>query len=108
MLLLTGLGGLFFTFMWLATDHVSTYKNLNLLWALPWNFVAAFLMFAEKYKNAMSRYIQIYGYWLVLLFFLSFVLPQPFHISVLMSILVIGVFYSSGIGKSRSLITVSK
>jgi hypothetical protein len=108
MLLLTGSGGLFFIFMWLGTDLESTYKNLNLLWALPWNFVAAFLMLTEKYRNAVSSYIRIYGYWLLLLFFLSFVLPQPFHISVLMSILVIGVFYSSGISKRNPLITISK
>jgi len=105
MLFLTGAAGIFFVFMWLGTDHESTYKNLNLLWAIPSNFIVAFLMLTEKYKNAMSGYIRMYGYWLVLLFFLSFFLPQPFHTSVLMSILIIGVFYSSGIGKRIPLIT---
>jgi len=39
-LLSAGLAGCLFAFMWIGTDHLATWQNLNLLWANPlWLFV---------------------------------------------------------------------
>ncbi|HTN45971.1 MAG TPA: DUF4105 domain-containing protein [Flavipsychrobacter sp.] len=42
-LFLSGFIGCFIMLMWMATDHQGCSNNLNLLWALPTNLVAAFI-----------------------------------------------------------------
>jgi hypothetical protein len=42
--LLTGLFGILLIFMWIGTDHTMTKNNYNLLWALPFHAIYAFVM----------------------------------------------------------------
>src|SRR5437764_13584905 len=42
LLYVTGLIGILILFMWFATDHTVCQNNLNIAWALPTNFIAAF------------------------------------------------------------------
>ena len=51
-LLLTGVVGCLFLFMWMGTTHWSTYANLNMLWANPLAIIGIFLL-----KTSFARYI---------------------------------------------------
>lgn len=53
-LIITGLLGFLILFMWLLTDHQACDNNYNILWALPTNFLLAFLNF--KNKNWVKLY----------------------------------------------------
>lgn len=48
-LFLTGLLGVFMLFMWLATDHQSCADNFNILWAVPFNLVVAFVAHKKRF-----------------------------------------------------------
>jgi len=54
LLFLTGLLGIFMLFMWLGTDHQACSGNLNILWAVPFNLVVAFV--AHKKKPGLRIY----------------------------------------------------
>ncbi len=54
LLFTTGLLGILILFMWFATEHESCKDNYNLLWALPANVVAAFIV------SKKSRVLGIY------------------------------------------------
>jgi hypothetical protein len=41
---ITGLLGVLLVLMWVATDHTTTPWNLNMMWALPTNIIAVFLL----------------------------------------------------------------
>lgn len=51
-LFITGLLGVFMLVMWLGTDHKICRDNLNLLWALPTNAIAAFLPDRKRTRYA--------------------------------------------------------
>lgn len=73
----TGVLGWLLLFLWLATDHAAAARNMNLLWALPTNVIAAVAFmrnpkWLEKYFLAVSI---ISG----LLLITWFVLPQDLH-----------------------------
>jgi hypothetical protein len=48
-LFITGLLGVFMLFMWLGTNHQSCADNYNILWAVPFNLVIAFLAHKKKF-----------------------------------------------------------
>jgi len=78
LLLVTGLVGFLLLFMWLATDHITCSNNYNLLWALPTNTVAIFLL---KRKTIIQQYFKIVYILSWLLLATWFVLPQQFNIA---------------------------
>lgn len=43
----TGLLGILLLFMWFGTNHISCRNNYNLLWAMPFNVIAAVLVFKK-------------------------------------------------------------
>lgn len=53
LLFFTGFLGCFMLVMWWGTDHQSCGNNLNLLWALPTNMVAAFMHHKNKGRYAV-------------------------------------------------------
>lgn len=56
--LLTGLVGTFLLVLWLATDHTSTPKNFNVLWAFPLNAIVAFVfIFQDKLPQWLPKYL---------------------------------------------------
>ena len=63
--ILTGFLGCVLLFMWVGTDHQSFSKNLNLLWAMPFNLVLAFV----KNKNAffVRKYLRLYSLLIIVL-----------------------------------------
>ncbi|SNZ00319.1 DUF4105 domain-containing protein [Flagellimonas pacifica] len=56
--LFTGLIGTFLLLLWFATDHTSTPKNFNILWALPFNLAIAFIyIFQSQLPQWFSKYL---------------------------------------------------
>lgn len=84
--LISGLLGILLVLMWFATDHSTTTWNFNLLWLLPTNFIALFLL----KKPFMKNYYIIA--WLLIMIILIFWIwfPQKMNIAFLplMAILV--------------------
>lgn len=52
LLFITGLLGIFMLLMWFGTDHKICRDNLNLLWALPTNAIAAFMPDQKRTRYA--------------------------------------------------------
>lgn len=71
--LVSGSLGLILLFMWFGTDHLSFANNLNLVWAMPLNVVAAFAI--GKEGKAWQWYFKAFS--LLLLFFCVVVMLQP-------------------------------
>jgi hypothetical protein len=65
LLIITGVLGILLSFMWLGTDHQSFSKNLNLIWAMPFNLAIAFL--ADRNGLYVRRYFNIYSLLLIML-----------------------------------------
>lgn len=56
---ITGLIGFLLIFLWFFTDHQAASPNLNLLWALPTNFIAALLLLKKKIPLWLGRYFMV-------------------------------------------------
>ncbi|RYC53231.1 DUF4105 domain-containing protein [Flagellimonas olearia] len=55
---ISGLVGTFLLVLWLATDHTSTPKNFNVLWAFPLNTIVAFIFaFQDKLPTWSPKYL---------------------------------------------------
>ncbi|WBU89453.1 Lnb N-terminal periplasmic domain-containing protein [Cellulophaga omnivescoria] len=65
LLFTTGIVGFILSLLWFATDHTATANNFNLLWALPFNLVALFLLPKKKNNNT-----KLHKYSIILLVFL--------------------------------------
>lgn len=87
LLYVTGLIGLLLLFMWFGTDHTVCKNNLNLFWALPTNFIAAFLMI--KKPMWLSTYFLITTIITALFLAAWFWLPQQLNIALLPVILLL-------------------
>jgi hypothetical protein len=69
---ITGLIGILLLFLWLGTDHKAAANNMNLLWAFPFNLVAAIALirnprWLEKYFFAiavLSALLLVSWFWL--------------------------------------------
>lgn len=58
LMLITGLAGTVLFLLWVATDHTSTPKNFNVLWAFPLNaFVAFIFAFQDKLPEWSTKYL---------------------------------------------------
>ena len=78
----TGLLGVLILIFWLGTDHDATYWNLNILWALPLHLFMAVGVWIRSWRDAVARYGQWAGGWLVLFLLANWFLPQAFHPAV--------------------------
>jgi len=77
----TGLLGILLLFMWLGTDHVVCGYNYNLLWAMPFNFIAAFFVWTNS--NLMKQYCRINAAINAGLLLLWIFLPQAFNLALM-------------------------
>jgi hypothetical protein len=79
LLFVTGaIGCLLFT-LWVATDHKAAANNFNLLWALPTNLIAAFLLFGKQQVILKKYFGFLSGITLILLITWAF-LPQQLNV----------------------------
>jgi hypothetical protein len=80
---ITGAIGIIVLLLWFATDHTTTYKNLNFLWAFAPNFVVAFYLL----KSKLPKWIYYYNIVLIALITVTFLVwilkIQVFNIAML-------------------------
>jgi len=83
----TGLLGILLLFMWFGTNHVSCRNNYNLLWAMPFNVIAALLVF----KNPLWFRKYFYAIMFINLATLLFWpwLPQQLNIALIPLVLLL-------------------
>lgn len=81
LLYITGLLGLLLLFMWFGTDHIVCGYNYNLLWALPFNFFAAF--FIWKKQTWIQHYFRIASAINAGLLLLWIFLPQELNLALM-------------------------
>jgi hypothetical protein len=84
-----GLVGMLLLFMWFGTDHALCANNYNLLWALPTNLVAAFVV--HKRLAWVSAYFKLV-FWLTVLLLITWkFLPQQMNDGFLPLVIAIAV-----------------
>jgi Domain of unknown function (DUF4105) len=76
-----GLIGIILVLMWLFSDHTMVKNNLNVLWAWPTHFVAAFYIHSKK--NWIKIYLKIVGIAMILLMLSWFFIPQQLNVALL-------------------------
>ncbi len=77
LLLITGMIGCLLLFTWFGTDHTSFATNYNLLWALPTNIIAAFVI--GKKTAWLQKYFLLSSILYGLLLVFWHWLPQQLH-----------------------------
>lgn len=80
-LTLLGVMGIFMLFMWFGTDHWTTTKNLNILWASPFFFLLLFRDWKFIYIIGLVGAIVVLLGWTLL--------PQQFHMAFIPILLAI-------------------
>ena len=93
LLLVTGLIGCLLLILWVATDHKAAANNFNLLWALPTNLFAAFLIFGKR-KNYIKKYFGIAAILTVLLLITWPLLPQQLNMFLVPVVLALAIRYA--------------
>ena len=78
LLLVVGLFGLLFIFMWVGTEHTVTAGNINILWALPTHLAAAFAI--KSTKRFWKKYFLVAAIITLAVLVLSPILPQQFDV----------------------------
>ncbi len=74
-----GFLGIILSFMWGGTDHLSFRYNINLVWAMPLNIIAAFLL--VKGNKNVKKYFLVYSLVLLLMITTFVVFPGMVNIS---------------------------
>jgi hypothetical protein len=83
----TGLLGVLLLFLWLFTDHAAAARNMNLLWAIPFNLVIVF--FLHKNPGWLKKYFGILVIFSLLLVISLGFLPQAINPALIPIILAI-------------------
>ncbi len=91
-----GFVGLWVTFLWFGTEHLSKW-NLNILWAIPFHLPVAFIISRERFRGFVRAYFKITAIGYCILLVVWALLPQPIHMSLVPLILamVLRAFYIS-------------
>lgn len=93
LLTVTGLIGLLLFVLWVATDHKAAANNFNLLWALPTNLFAIYLIVVKPTK-ATKIYFGIATIITVLLLLTWPLLPQQLNVFLYPIVLALGIRYA--------------
>lgn len=93
LLTVTGLIGLLLFVLWVATDHKAAANNFNLLWALPTNLFAIYLILAKP-KKTTKIYFGAATLLTVLLLLTWPILPQQLNIYLYPVVLALGIRYA--------------
>ena len=96
-LTILGLTGWFLLFMWFGTRHDATKWNMNILWAFPFHFPFALMLFKKDLPRWVVKYFHVTRVILIALLFVWPFFPQDFHIAILPIILIALLAISSNI-----------
>lgn len=77
---LTGILGVLLLFMWFGTDHHSCKNNYNLLWALPTNIIAAYVL--VKKPSWLKTYLRAVTFICCFILIMWIWIPQQLNISL--------------------------
>ncbi|MEQ9415607.1 MAG: hypothetical protein RIF39_17350, partial [Cyclobacteriaceae bacterium] len=92
LLFVTGAIGCLLFVLWVATDHKAAANNFNLLWALPTNLIAVFLLFGKQ-RDIMKKYFGfLTGITLLLLVTWAF-LPQQLNVFLIPIVIALAIRY---------------
>lgn len=79
-LLISGLLGILYLVLWTLSENPYMHENFNLIWALPINVVAAWLVYS---RPAIGRfYVKYYGYYLLCAPLVLLGVPQGFYCGI--------------------------
>lgn len=84
--------GMLLLYLWLGTDNDSTYKNYNLLWALPIHLIAIAVIFLAK-PSILATYFQYVGIYMMALPIAYFVIPQTIYVGIYFWTFLLGVYF---------------
>ncbi len=87
LLLICGLLGILFLFMWWGTDHSMTKENFNLLWALPTHFI--FVWFLNSQNKKIKYYFLFTAILSLLTLIFCVLLPQQLNVSLIPVVILI-------------------
>lgn len=93
LLTLTGLLGVLLFILWTCTDHKAAANNFNLLWALPTNLIAAFMMFGNNEK-LLQKYFGFATILTVLTLLLWPFLPQQLNVYLVPMVVALAIRYA--------------
>lgn len=79
LMLVTGLMGCLFLFMWFGTKHLPAHANLNMFWAFPLNIIALFFINNKKWSIYFKIVLGFAGF-ILLAWFIS---PQQYHVAII-------------------------
>ena len=83
LLFTTGIIGALIVFLWFFTNHSTTPKNFNFLWAFAPNLIIAFFMLKENHKKWLRFYFKLLTFLWILIPVLWVLGVQLFPISVI-------------------------
>lgn len=92
LLLSTGAVGCFLWYLWLGTEFQSSYQNLNLLWANPFNIIIGLFVLPMNNKWIWI-YMKCFGIYLLLLSPVCFILPQKMYFGLPIWLALAGIFF---------------
>jgi hypothetical protein len=78
-----GLLGCLMLLFWVGTDHQATYKNLNMLWAVPTHLIFAVMLLLRRSRGFANRYAKGMLFWMIGFIATCWLLPQGFHAAVI-------------------------
>ncbi|MEQ8362537.1 MAG: DUF4105 domain-containing protein [Cyclobacteriaceae bacterium] len=93
LLFVTGTIGCLLFILWVATDHKAAANNFNLLWALPTNLIAAFLLFGKQ-KEIMKKYYGLLTGITLLLLITWALLPQQLNVFLIPVVIALAIRYA--------------
>ncbi len=85
---ISGLLGLAILFMWFGTDHLETRNNLNVLWALPLNFLIPYYLIRNPENKTLRIYLILNTLLNILLLLSWKIFPQHFNLADIPIILI--------------------
>ena len=77
---INGFLGLAMLWFVLYSEHPAMHPNFNLLWAIPFNFVFAFLWKIKKWRYVTRYYFFVVAIWLFIFVLTATFVPQKFHV----------------------------
>lgn len=100
LMIVIGLIGVAVALLWFATDHVTTPKNYNLVWAFPTHLIAAFYL--QKLSGFWRGYFRFFSVVGILFALTSWLWPQELHpASYLLGVAVMAVCLRAGFFSSQ-------
>lgn len=105
LLIVAGLLGVLFTFLWVGTAHKSMVWNMNLLWANPFHLLFLFILSSKKLSKLVRAYVKINFVILLLLVVGWLILPQELPYAIYPFVVVLAIRFYLFYRNSKNLVS---